>query len=304
MTRSRAGNRSEFSSEPAPFTMRSSTCRFCVSTERPSVSKERPRVEADDVDPSQLHFNLGTTDHIPPSQGRVQRQAVMHFVSTHRRSECVCMLDALRCRLDFRTHLVLRFRPLRPTARHAHAGPSPSARRSAAQVTRSRRSACPVLSRAGTAARRAALAWLVDFRRVNLEAQLNRRRRDTRYHVYHTHSHVHPLRRPCSCCATCPCAYRKDRRQHLLATLAHGRRVEILPRGRRFHVLASRYAGSFRQRRQRPQRGWSATLDPRGRLLIWRDTDFRGQRRTVTARTQVICWTCSVAFDAHTSRLR
>lgn len=41
-----------------------------------------------------------------------------------------------------------------------------------------------------------------------------------------------------------------------------------------------------------------------GRLLIWLDTDFRGQRRTVTARTQVICSTRSVAFDTHTSRLR
>lgn len=88
----------------------------------------------------------------------------------------------------------------------------------------------------------------------------------------------------------------------LLATLAHGRRHEILPRGRPFHVLASRYAGSFRQRRQRTQCGWSATLDPRGRLLIWQ-LNFREQRRTVTARTQVICWTGSVAFDAHTSRL-
>ena len=59
------------------------------------------------------------------------------------------------------THLVRRIRPLRPTARYAHAGPSPSARSSAAEVTRSRRSACTVNPRAGTTARRAALAWLV-----------------------------------------------------------------------------------------------------------------------------------------------
>lgn len=79
--------------------------------------------------------------------------------------------------------------------------------------------------------------------------------------------------------------------------------IQILPRGRRFHVLALRFdrlAAVAGQRWKHLQRGRSRTLAA-GYFNWVLDIDFCGQRRTVTARTQAICWTRSVVFGAHTS---